>query len=506
MMDLTLFNHSRILRYQIKKGLKPLSSFKWNHFGLNLVCLKLERLNSRYFNPPKWKNMNNGTQHQVLEIVPWCFRVATAKSGEREFLHSETKDYLNTTEKNSQSPTVSHLKYFHLHFVVMLKFGTRVSRNTQPYHRNARAQLLSDGLPSQMKCAIHLSMHLFGLNAIKLAKKICTAKKNLLNCLKLKCRKSQEASVSLCRMHVTVQNACHCAECMSLCRMHVTVQNACHCAECMSLCRMHVTVQNACHCAECMSLCRMHVTVQNARHCAECTSLCILHSDCAKTSRYANMWSLDGSLSGAFCMSKARKIIHNQVGHISKDGKVANIQVLHVRKIVSGVLDTIGSLQSTQLLITLNLQKRFLRSNKPACLFHKGDKFSMVFRVEIVSYNQRNVLKGIWLDKVHNEGFKDEGLKKCNLMLQSWKWLFARFKAKGEYKLKDRGESKRGVKHRRIGEMNDMIKGDEGLFLVGLRSTSRNWVEPKINKCPAQAKRGYCCSSQKRKRFTELIC
>ncbi|KNZ53653.1 hypothetical protein VP01_3173g2 [Puccinia sorghi] len=34
-------------------------------------------------------------------------------------------------------------------------------------------------------------------------------------------------------------------------------------------------------------------------------SLCILHSDCAKASTYAKMWSLDGSLTGACCMSTA---------------------------------------------------------------------------------------------------------------------------------------------------------------------------------------------------------
>ncbi|KNZ45843.1 hypothetical protein VP01_774g1 [Puccinia sorghi] len=34
-------------------------------------------------------------------------------------------------------------------------------------------------------------------------------------------------------------------------------------------------------------------------------SLCRLHSDCTKTSNYANMWSLDGSLAGACCMSTA---------------------------------------------------------------------------------------------------------------------------------------------------------------------------------------------------------
>ncbi|KNZ53585.1 hypothetical protein VP01_3196g1 [Puccinia sorghi] len=34
-------------------------------------------------------------------------------------------------------------------------------------------------------------------------------------------------------------------------------------------------------------------------------SLCIRHSDCAKTSRYANRWSLDDSLAGAFCISTA---------------------------------------------------------------------------------------------------------------------------------------------------------------------------------------------------------
>ncbi|KNZ64016.1 hypothetical protein VP01_1075g4 [Puccinia sorghi] len=34
-------------------------------------------------------------------------------------------------------------------------------------------------------------------------------------------------------------------------------------------------------------------------------SLCRLHSDCAKTSTYEKMWSLDGSLAGASCMSTA---------------------------------------------------------------------------------------------------------------------------------------------------------------------------------------------------------
>jgi len=33
--------------------------------------------------------------------------------------------------------------------------------------------------------------------------------------------------------------------------------------------------------------------------------LCMLHSDCANKSTYADMWSLDGSLAGACCMSTA---------------------------------------------------------------------------------------------------------------------------------------------------------------------------------------------------------
>ncbi|KNZ55706.1 putative signal peptide protein [Puccinia sorghi] len=60
------FNHSRILRYDFKKGLKALTlECAGNNFELNFVCLKLERLASRQINPPPL--------HQEIEIkAPKC--------------------------------------------------------------------------------------------------------------------------------------------------------------------------------------------------------------------------------------------------------------------------------------------------------------------------------------------------------------------------------------------------------------------------------------------------
>ncbi|KNZ63570.1 hypothetical protein VP01_11262g1, partial [Puccinia sorghi] len=46
-------------------------------------------------------------------------------------------------------------------------------------------------------------------------------------------------------------------------------------------------------------------------------SWCILHSDCSKTSTYAKMWSLDGSLTGASCMSTAGKTLEQIMKQIS---------------------------------------------------------------------------------------------------------------------------------------------------------------------------------------------
>ncbi|KNZ63959.1 hypothetical protein VP01_1080g13 [Puccinia sorghi] len=45
-------------------------------------------------------------------------------------------------------------------------------------------------------------------------------------------------------------------------------------------------------------------------------SLCRLHSDCAKRYTYANMWSLDGSLAGACCMSNAGKHEYLMLYHL----------------------------------------------------------------------------------------------------------------------------------------------------------------------------------------------
>ncbi|KNZ62107.1 hypothetical protein VP01_1312g1 [Puccinia sorghi] len=60
------FNHSRILIYGSKKKLKALTlEFQGNHFELNLICLKLERLASIYINPPP-------LHHKVEIKAPKC--------------------------------------------------------------------------------------------------------------------------------------------------------------------------------------------------------------------------------------------------------------------------------------------------------------------------------------------------------------------------------------------------------------------------------------------------
>ncbi|KNZ56070.1 hypothetical protein VP01_2500g1 [Puccinia sorghi] len=98
--------------------------------------------------------------------------------------------------------------------------------------------------------------------------------------------------------------------------------------------------------------------------------------------------------------------------------------------------------------------------------------------ISVLSYNP-NLIKGD-LSCVKDNLFKfEESLKKCNLTLRNgiqqgncyWQGL-----------------SERNTRAQ-IGKMRDMIKVDEQLLLVSLRSISMMWFEPKRIKCRAQAKR-----------------
>ncbi|KNZ59091.1 hypothetical protein VP01_1800g5 [Puccinia sorghi] len=136
-----------------------------------------------------------------------------------------------------------------------------------------------------------------------------TAKKNLLNCLQLTCRKSQEASVVIQTM---LQNDCakkfyigkHVEFGWQLgwSMLHVNCRQLNDFIQCFTAKNLAqipaVDIQKLPGSFCCYS--NLSPRVIQPRFDAF-----IIHSDCAKTSTYANRWSLDDSLAGECCMSTA---------------------------------------------------------------------------------------------------------------------------------------------------------------------------------------------------------
>ncbi|KNZ59906.1 hypothetical protein VP01_1645g4 [Puccinia sorghi] len=123
----------------------------------------------------------------------------------------------------------------------------------------------------------------------------------------------------------------------------------------------------------------------------EASSLCRLHSDCAKNFTYENMWSLDGNLAGACCMSTACNIEMSQyhtdylfqpqklvapsieVQHVSMYTKCAKLHhpkfSMRLNKNITKPLNLTKYMSPRNLTSSMSLSQRLLKSLQRLPLF-----------------------------------------------------------------------------------------------------------------------------------------